>query len=171
MIVPKINILRLMVKKAIFASGCFWGTQHYFNKADGVIRSVVGYTGGHIPNPTYEQVSTGTTGHVEAVEVEYESSVTNYEELAKLFFETHDPTQINGQGPDIGTQYKSVIFYKTTQEQQIAEKLVRYLIDRGMDIATKVEKAKTFYPAETYHQDYYAKTGGTPYCHIYRKLF
>lgn len=161
----------MKTNKAIFASGCFWGTQHYLVKADGVVGSTVGYTGGHIKNPTYEQVCTGTTGHVEAVEVEYDPSVTNYEKLAKLFFETHDPTQEDGQGPDIGTQYKSVIFYKTDEERQTAEKLMNLLTEKGMDIATKVEKAKTFYPAEEHHQNYYSKTGGSPYCHIYRKLF
>jgi len=161
----------MKTNKAIFASGCFWGTQHYLGKANGVVDSTVGYTGGYVENPTYEQVCTGTTGHVEAVEVEYDPGVTNYEELAELFFETHDPTQKNGQGPDIGTQYKSVIFYKTEEERRTAEKLIKLLIDKGMEITTEVEKAKTFYPAEEYHQNYYDKTGGSPYCHIYRKLF
>lgn len=158
-------------KKAVFASGCFWGTQFYMGKVDGVIKSTVGYTGGTVVNPTYEEVSTGNTGHVEAVEVEYDSSKTNYEALAKMFFETHDPTQKNGQGPDIGTQYQSKIFYTTEEERAIAGKLIQTLKDKGMDIATSVEKLGAFYPAEEYHQNYYAKNGETPYCHIYRKLF
>ena len=157
-------------KNAIFASGCFWGTQHYLGQAPGVIKSRVGYTGGNVPNPSYEQVSKGDTGHVEAVEVAYDPALTDYEALAKLFFETHDPTQANGQGPDIGSQYRSVIFYGNDKEKEIAEKLIRILQDKGMKIATKLEKASQFFTAEDYHQDYYAKSGGSPYCHIYRKL-
>ena len=158
-------------QKAIFASGCFWGTQYYLDKAPGVISTRVGYTGGHVVNPTYEQVSSGSTGHVESVEVEYDPAVTDYESLAKLFFETHDPTQKNGQGPDIGTQYRSKIFYGNDSERLVAEKLIGILRGQGMDIATKVEPAEPFYPAEEHHQDYYAKSGGSPYCHVYRKLF
>lgn len=158
-------------KKAIFASGCFWGTEYYMSKADGVISVTSGYIGGNVKDPTYEQVSSGKTGHVEAVEVEYDPLITNYENLAKLFFETHDPTQKNGQGPDIGSQYLSKIFYNNDEENKIAEKLIQILTDRGMKIATKVEKAGPFYPAEDYHQDYYTKSSSLPYCHIYRKLF
>jgi len=158
-------------KKAIFASGCFWGTEYYMNKANGVIAATSGYIGGNVENPTYEQVSSGKTGHVEAVEVEYDSSVTSYEKLAKLFFETHDPTQKDGQGPDIGSQYLSKIFYNNDEEKEIAEKLIKILTDKEMKIATKVEKASLFYPAEKYHQKYYAESGNSPYCHIYRKLF
>lgn len=158
-------------EKAVFASGCFWGTQHYLDKAEGVASTVVGYTGGDTKNPTYEQVSTGKTGHVEAVEVKYDPNITSYEKLVKLFFETHDPTQKNGQGPDIGTQYRSVIYYKDNTEKETAEALIKTLKDKGLDVATRVEKASTFYPAEQYHQHYYDKTGGSPYCHIYRKLF
>lgn len=160
-----------MTKKAIFASGCFWGTQHYLKKANGVIKTTVGYTGGDLANPTYEQVSTGNTGHVEAVEVEYDPAVISYEELARLFFETHDPSQFGGQGPDIGLQYESKIFYNDDEEKAIAKKLIKILEDKGMLIATKVEKKKIFYPAEDYHQNYYSKNGANPYCHFYRKLF
>jgi len=158
-------------KKAVFASGCFWGTQYYFNKIKGVVSTRAGYIGGRLKNPTYDQVSTGKTGHVEAVEVEYDPKVTNYENLAKLFFETHDPTQKGGQGPDTGTQYLSKIFYSNQEEKEIGERLVKVLKDKGMDISTKIEKAGEFFPAEDYHQDYYEKKGGSPYCHIYRKLF
>lgn len=158
-------------KKAIFASGCFWGTQYYFNKATGVISTRVGYTGGQLPNPTYEQVCTGKTGHVEAVEVTYDPVKISYENLAKLFFETHNPTQVGGQGPDIGSQYASKIFYTDQTEKDIALKLIKALEDKGMKITTKVEPASVFYPAEAYHQNYYDIQGGTPYCHTYRRLF
>lgn len=158
-------------KKAIFASGCFWGTEYYMSKVDGVISAISGYIGGDIKDPTYEQVSSGKTGHVEAVEIEYDPDKTSYEKLAKLFFETHDPTQKDGQGPDIGSQYLSKIFYENDEEKNIAEKLIKILEDKGMKIATKIEKAGTFYSAEKYHQDYYAKSGNSPYCHIYHKLF
>lgn len=160
-----------MTKKAIFASGCFWGTQHYLGKAKGVTKTTVGYTGGDFANPTYEQVSKGNTGHVEAVEVEYDPAVISYEELVKLFFETHDPSQFGGQGPDIGSQYESKIFYNDDEEKATAEKLIKILEDKGMLIATKVEQKKSFYPAEDYHQNYYNKNGANPYCHFYRKLF
>ncbi len=112
-------------------------------------------------NPTYEQVSAHKTGHVEAVEAQYDSDKTNYEPLAKLFFETHDLTQRGGQGPDIGPQYKSVIFYKNSNEKEIAEKLIGILTNKGYDVATKVKEVKPFYPAEPYHQNYYFKTGGS----------
>lgn len=160
-----------MTKIAIFASGCFWGTQYYLKKAEGVIKTTVGYTGGEVANPSYEEVSDGTTGHVEAVEVQYDPDETSYEALAKMFFETHDPTQKGGQGPDIGSQYQSKIFYSNDEEKGIAEKLISFLEKKGMKIATKVDPASQFYSAEVYHQEYYAKKGGTPYCHVFRKLF
>jgi peptide methionine sulfoxide reductase msrA/msrB len=158
-------------EKALFASGCFWGTQYCFEKTPGVIETKVGYSGGTTVNPSYEEVCRGKTGHVETVEVCYDPSLVSYEELAKLFFETHDPTQINRQGPDIGSQYRSVIFYEGEDQKQIAERLKGILIKKGLRIATSIEPAKPFYPAEDYHQKYYERTGGSPYCHIYRKLF
>ena len=159
------------VEKAIFASGCFWGTEYYFKQAPGVISTTVGYTGGHVDNPTYEQVCTDKTGHAEAVEVEYDSSKTSYEDLAKLFFETHDFTQMNRQGPDVGTQYRSAIFYLNEQQRETAEEFVRELEEKGYDVKTQIEPADKFWPAEGYHQDYYEKKGSTPYCHIYKKIF
>jgi len=156
---------------AIFASGCFWGTEYMFQKEAGVLDTQVGYTGGSIPNPTYQQVCTGTTGHAEALQVTYDTTKTSYEKLARLFFETHDPTQVNGQGPDIGEQYRSAIFYKSDEQKAIAEKLIAILKDKGLKVATQVVPAKIFYPAETYHQAYYQKNGKLPYCHSYRKLF
>jgi len=159
------------IKKAIFASGCFWGTQYYFDKLPGVISTQVGYSGGKVDNPTYEQVSTGGTGYVESVEVTYDAEKVTYEELTKYFFETHNPEQYGGQGPDIGDQYRSVIFYANKDEKMIADNLIDQLIHKGLDIATIVEPAGKFWPAEDYHQKYYENKGGTPYCHIYRKLF
>lgn len=159
------------MKKAIFASGCFWGTQYYVDKIDGVIKTTVGYTGGHVDNPTYEQVSSGDTGHVEAVEVEYDPKIVSYEDLAKMFFETHDPTQIGGQGPNIGSQYQSKIFYSNDEEKGIDDKLIDILEKKVMNIATIVEPASKFWPAEEYHQKYYENRIETPYCHIYHKLF
>lgn len=160
-----------MNKTAIFASGCFWGTQYYLDKLDGVTKTTVGYIGGNVSSPTYEEVSTGKTDHVEAVQVEYDPEQIDYEEIAKMFFETHDPTQVGGQGPDIGSQYQSKIFYSNEEEKNIAEKLRKVLEGKGMKIATQIEPATAFYPAEEHHQDYYVKTGGSPYCHVYRKLF
>jgi len=159
------------VEKAIFASGCFWGTEYYFKQAPGVISTTVGYTGGNLDNPTYGQVCTDKTGHAEAVEVEYDSSKTSYEELAKLFFETHDFTQLNRQGPDVGTQYRSAIFYLNEQQRETAEELVKELEKKGYDVKTEIEPAGKFWPAEGYHQDYYEKKGSSPYCHIYKKIF
>ena len=168
----QLNLFQKMkTKKAIFASGCFWGTEYYMSKAKGVIKATSGYAGGQTENPTYEQVSSGKTGHVEAVEVLYNPDVTNYETLAKLFFETHDPAQKDGQGPDIGSQYRSKIFYNNEDEKLIAENLISILKKQALDVATKIEEAGPFYPAEDYHQKHYDKTGGSPYCHIYRKLF
>jgi peptide methionine sulfoxide reductase msrA/msrB len=155
---------------AIFASGCFWGTQYYMKRAPGVISTTVGFTGGHVGHPTYKQVCTGRTGHTESVQIVYDPSKTSYEKLARLFFETHDFTQVNRQGPDIGTQYRSAIFYLNDEQKQIATRLVHTLRQAGYKVATHVEKAGTFWPAEDYHQDYYAKTGGTPYCHVYRPI-
>jgi peptide methionine sulfoxide reductase msrA/msrB len=157
--------------RAIFASGCFWGTEYYFQRAPGVISTTVGYTGGHVENPTYKQVCSGRTGHAEAVEVVFDPSKTTYEALAKLFFETHDFTQLNRQGPDIGPQYRSGIFYLNDRQRETAEKLIEHLKDKRYDVQTEVVSAGRFWPAEDYHQDYYALNGSLPYCHVYRKIF
>ena len=158
-------------ERAIFASGCFWGTEYYFQKASGVISTTVGYTGGHTENPTYKQVCTDRTGHAEAVEVIYDPTKTSYEKLARLFFETHDFTQLNRQGPDIGKQYRSAIFYLNDEQKEIAAKLIAILEKKGYNVKTELKPASKFWPAELYHQDYYKKNGKTPYCHIYRKIF
>lgn len=158
-------------KTAIFASGCFWGTEYFFEKAEGVISTQVGYIGGHKDNPTYKELCSGTTGHAEAVKVVYDPSKTDYETLCKLFFETHDPTQVNRQGPDVGEQYRTEIFYLDEEQKGIAERLIRELEEKGLDVATKVTKATTFWEAEDYHEHYYSNKGGTPYCHAYTKRF
>ena len=156
---------------AYFASGCFWGTEYHFMKAKGVIKTTVGYMGGHTKNPTYKEVCTGETGHAETTEVIFDPSKTTYDDMVKLFFETHDFTQVGGQGPDIGDQYRSVIFYTSPEQKQIAEKYIKILTDKGFKVATKLQPAPEFWKAEDYHQEYYDKKHGTPYCHIYRKIF
>lgn len=156
---------------AIFASGCFWGTEFLLQKHPGVISTEVGYTGGSKDNPTYEEVCTGQTGHAEAVRVRFDPTKTHYDELARLFFETHDPTQRNRQGPDVGTQYRSAIFYLDDEQKRVADGVIEALRQKGYDVATEVTPAGEFWPAEDYHQDYYSRTGGTPYCHAYRPLF
>jgi peptide methionine sulfoxide reductase msrA/msrB len=156
---------------AIFASGCFWGTEYYFQKAEGVISTTVGYIGGQKENPTYEQVCTGRTGHAEAIEVIFDPAITSYENMVKLFFETHDPGQLNRQGPDIGHQYRSGIFYLNDEQKSIAERLAATLQEKGHKVVTEITKATQFYKAENYHQKYYSKGGGSPYCHRYIKKF
>jgi peptide methionine sulfoxide reductase msrA/msrB len=156
---------------AIFAGGCFWGVEYLMQKTPGVISVESGFTGGHVKNPSYREVCTGTTGHAEAVKIIYDPSRTTYEKLLRLFLEIHDPTEINRQGPDIGEQYRSEIFYLNNEQKTIAEKDLKILQDKGFKIATKVTKASEFYSAEDYHQDYYFKNGKVPYCHAYVKRF
>jgi peptide methionine sulfoxide reductase msrA/msrB len=156
---------------AIFAGGCFWGVEYFLQKAPGVLAVISGYTGGHVPNPTYKEVCTGKTGHAEAVKVVYDPSKTTYDKLLRLFLEIHDPTQVGRQGPDIGDQYRSAIFYMNDEQKQIAQKDLDILRSKGYRIATELTKASEFYPAETYHQDYYFKNGKMPYCHGYTKRF
>jgi peptide methionine sulfoxide reductase msrA/msrB len=161
----KVNSL----EKAAFAAGCFWGVQAAFQEVKGVITATAGYAGGSTRNPAYEVVCTGKTGHAETVEVEFDPAVVSYESLLDLFFNIHDPTALNRQGADIGSQYRSVIFYYTPQQKKIAlaakEKLehsVRY----QSPVVTEIVEAKDFYPAEGYHQDYYKKHNLKPLCHI-----
>jgi len=156
---------------AYFAGGCFWGTEYYLQQADGVLSTRVGYMGGSVKDPDYKEVCTGTTGHAETVEVVYDPTVTDYANLAKLFFDIHDPTQVNRQGPDIGQQYRSAIFYTSDSQKRIAEKLINILKEKGYKVATKLVKADKFWEAEDYHQDYYEKTGKYPYCHVYQDKF
>lgn len=151
---------------AIFAGGCFWGVEHLFRTAPGVLAAESGYTGGQTANPSYEQVCSGKTGHAEAVRVTYDPARTSFERLAKFFFEIHDPTQLNRQGPDVGDQYRSAIFYRDDAEKETAEKLIAVLKAKGCDVKTRLEPAGVFWPAEEFHQRYYEKTGKTPYCHF-----
>ena len=158
-------------KKAYFAGGCFWGVEYHFEKVDGVKNVTSGYMGGTLPNPTYWDVSRGTTGHLELVEVCYDPTKVSYESLARLFFETHDPTQRDGQGPDKGSQYLSAIFTSDVEEKRVIVKLISLLRAKGLDVVTKIKEEMPFYPAEEYHQDYYERTGKQPCCHSYKKLF
>ncbi len=137
----------------------------------GVISVESGYIGGTTDHPTYEQVCTQKTGHAEAVRITYDPTKIDYETLAKRFFEIHDPTQQDGQGPDLGPQYRSEIFYLGPEQKAIAERLIRQLEAKGYRIATRVTPATVFWPAETYHQDYYRRKGTEPYCHAYTKRF
>ena len=156
---------------AIFAGGCFWGVEYYLQKSAGVISVTSGYTGGVVKNPTYREVCTGNTGHAEAVKIVYDPDKTSYEKLLRLFLEIHDPTQVGRQGPDIGDQYRSEIFYMNDDQKQIAEKCLNILKSKGYNIATELTKASEFYPAEAYHQDYYFNNGKVPYCHGYTRRF
>lgn len=154
------------VGRALFAAGCFWGVETLLAEAPGVLRTTVGYAGGKTKNPTYREVCSGTTGHAEAVEVLFDARATTYAALAKLFFELHDPTQRDRQGPDVGSQYRSVAFVADDAQRKTVEDLIAQLRARGLDVQTKVEPVAPFWPAEEYHQDYYRKTGKAPYCHI-----
>ena len=156
---------------AIFAGGCFWGVEYFLQKAPGVISVTSGYTGGVVKNPTYKEVCTGNTGHAEAVKIVYDPQKTSYETLLKLFLEIHDPTQVGGQGPDIGDQYRSEIFYLNEDQKNIASKYLNILKTKGMKVSTALTKASEFYTAEAYHQDYYFNNGKLPYCHAYTKRF
>jgi peptide methionine sulfoxide reductase msrA/msrB len=159
------------IQTAYFAGGCFWGVEHLMNQQQGVIGVESGYMGGETENPSYEQVCSKTTGHLEVVEVSYYPQQVSFESLTKLFFEIHDPTQSDGQGPDIGSQYLSAIFYQTDEEKQVSEKLIEILEGKGLKIATQLLPLSTFWKAENYHQDYYQKNGQQPYCHQYERRF
>lgn len=157
--------------KAIFAGGCFWGVEHHLEAMPGVIDAVSGYIGGRTRNPSYKEVSYEDTGHAEAVEVTFDSTRVSFEEIAKMFFEIHDPTQLNRQGPDRGYQYRSAVFYLDDEQKRTTEDLIAQLKDKGYEVVTAVEPAGKFWPAEEYHQDYYANNGKEPYCHTYTKRF
>ena len=158
-------------KTAIFAGGCFWGVEHFFKKQKGVISVESEYIGGSIEDPNYEIICTGMSGHAEAVQVVFDPSLTNFEILASFFFEIHDPSQLNYQGPDFGEQYRSEVFYTNENQKNIANKLIKILQNNGYNVVTKVTPAAEFYVAEDYHQNYYERNGALPYCHVYTKRF
>ncbi len=151
-------------EEAVFAAGCFWGVEAAFREVPGVEDVEVGYTGGNKDNPTYEEVCTDTTGHAEAVRVTFDPSVVTYRELVEKFFTLHDPTQLDGQGLDIGRQYRSAIFFKNDAQKRIAEEVLDVCAERGTygerDIVTEIVPAGPFYRAEEYHQRYFEKRGG-----------
>ncbi len=157
--------------EAYFAGGCFWGVEYLLEQQPGVIRVESGYMGGHLNNPSYQEVVSGNTGHAETVRVLFDPSKTNYTKLAKYFFEIHDPSQINRQGPDIGTQYRSVIFVTNSQQERSARKLAAALKTKGFTVNTTIQVASVFWPAEKYHQNYYQRTGKEPYCHEHKPKF
>jgi peptide-methionine (S)-S-oxide reductase len=156
------------MEKATFGAGCFWGVEAAFRQVNGVKATTVGYAGGKTENPTYQDVCSGRTGHAEVVEVDFDPSVVSYEELLKVFWENHDPTTLNRQGPDVGEQYRSAIFYHTTEQEQAAREAKAALEQSGTyrrAIVTEITPAPTFYRAEEYHQQYFEKRG-ISHCHI-----
>ena len=159
-----------MNSKLVLGAGCFWGVEVLFEEIPGVKKVISGYAGGHTDNPTYESICTGTTGHVEVVEIEYDDSETTYEVLLDKFFFIHDPTQFNRQGPDIGEQYKSVIFYNSESEKTIAAEKIKQIDESGEHqgkVVTELREAVKFYPAEEYHQDFIEKNGKVCYHQLY----
>jgi peptide methionine sulfoxide reductase msrA/msrB len=156
---------------AYFAGGCFWGVEHLLRRQAGVISIEVGFMGGKTVNPTYEEVYQELTGHAETVKVVFNPAVISYETITKYFFEIHDPTQLNHQGPDMGERYRSEIFYTSLEQKEVAEKLINTLKSKGYDVVTRLTPASVFYPAEGYHQHYYEKTGKIPYCHLHVPRF
>jgi len=155
------------MEKATFAAGCFWGVEEIFRNIKGVVKTTVGYTGGHTDNPTYRDVCSGTTGHAEAVQVEFDPLVVTYERLLEIFWDCHDPTTPNRQGPDFGTQYRSAVYYHNPEQEIIAKSSMENLEKEkrfNRTIVTEINPAVTFYPAEEYHQQYLKKQGA-PSCH------
>lgn len=152
---------------ATFGNGCFWCTEAIFQQLKGVSKVVSGYAGGKVKNPTYKEVCSGLTGHAEVIQLTYDSSVITFTELLEVFWQTHDPTTLNRQGADVGTQYRSVVFYHTDEQRQIAEVYRKKLDESGAfdaPIVTEISPLTEYYPAEDYHQNYYNLNGNAPYC-------
>jgi len=168
---PKPHAKDTNLSYAYFAGGCFWGVEYYLQKLDGVKEVISGFMGGHVKNPSYYEVVRSDTGHLETVEVIYDKNKISYEKIAKTFFEIHDPTQTNGQGPDIGKQYLSAVFVNNEKERDTIKKLISQLEQNGFRVATKILDKSDFYEADEGHQDYYDKKGAKPYCHGYVKRF
>lgn len=159
------------IQKAYFAGGCFWGVEDSFQNLKGVVSTRVGYMGGKTESPTYEKVCRGDTGHAETLEIVFDANELDFETLAKTFFEIHDSTQKNRQGPDIGDQYRSAIFYVSEKQKKIADKLVDILKEKGIDAVTEISPVKNFYVAEDYHQKYYLKSGNNSACQVRKRIF
>jgi peptide-methionine (S)-S-oxide reductase len=154
-------------EQATFGAGCFWGVEYVFRRVPGVLEAVSGYSGGITPNPTYEEVCSHTTGHAEVVQVTFDPDRVTFEQLLEVFWAMHDPTQVDRQGPDIGDQYRSVVFTHTEDQGTTAEKSKERAQERfNKPIATRIQPLQAFYPAEGYHQEYYEKNGKEPYCHV-----
>ena len=156
-------------EKATLAGGCFWCLEAVYEQVRGVTEVVSGYSGGHVANPTYEQVCTGATGHAEVVELTFDPQVVSYEDLLHIFFTTHDPTTLNRQGADVGTQYRSAIFYHSEAQRDAAQAVIKKLADQGIwpgPVVTKVVPLASFYPAEAYHHQYYRRYSTLPYCQL-----
>ena len=161
----------MITETAYFACGCFWGTQYHMDRVPGVIATTSGYMGGELTMPTYSDVCSKKSGHLETVQVLFDPQTVSYETLLRLFFEIHDFTQQDGQGPDIGPQYLSAIFYTSPEQKQMAEHYVDLLKSKGYEFVTQIRPAEHFWAGESYHQHYYDKNGSSPYCHIRRKIF
>lgn len=153
------------LEKAWLAGGCFWGVEYHLRRLPGVRSVVSGFMGGALERPTYRQVCAGGTGHLETVEVIFDPGVIGFEAIARRFFEIHDPTQQDRQGPDVGVQYRSAVFTADEEQRRVVEQLVAELINRGYDVVTEVRPAGVFWPAEDYHQEYYDRHGKEPACH------
>ena len=154
---------------ATFGAGCFWGVQSAFDEIEGVVQTEVGYMGGSLQNPTYRQVCDGRTGHAEVVQLTYDPAVITFRDLLDVFFTIHDPTTLNRQGGDVGTQYRSAVFFHTPGQEQTAREVIRDVEEEGVwenPIVTQVEAATEFYPAEEYHQQYYRRNPGQGYCQV-----
>lgn len=161
----------LDTEEGIFAGGCFWGVEALFKKLEGVVAVISGYCGGTINNPSYQDICTGKSGHYEAVRVLFDKAKLSYENLCQYFFEIHDFSQKNGQGPDIGSQYKSAIFYYNDEQKLRAEKTVKILQEKDFSVASKILPVSIFWRAEEEHQNYYERKQTEPYCHFHRKIF
>ena len=158
-------------EEAFFAGGCFWGVEHLLEQVEGVELAESGYMGGHVPSPSYELVSSKRTGHAETVRVVFDPARVSYEELARLFFEIHDPSQVDRQGPDRGPQYRSALFPTSPEQREVGQRLISLLKAGGLAVATRIEPLAPFYRAEAYHQDWYQRKGTQPYCHARTQRF
>jgi peptide-methionine (S)-S-oxide reductase len=160
----------MTTETATFGGGCFWCTEAAMKELDGVRSVTSGYAGGHTENPSYREVCSGTTGHAEVVQVDYDPDAISYEELLEVFFATHDPTQRNRQGPDVGSQYRSIVLSHDAEQKRLAEAYVEALDSEYADeVVTEIEPLETFYPAEEYHQDYFEKNPDDAYCRMHAR--